>query len=75
MGSPDVRYKPIDGMYMVVKPVVEEVKIHDGPVLIDALFKYGTYHKFHDTCFFTFILFGWSFFLFPHRVDGYHRHG
>ena len=33
-----VEYKPIDGMYMVVKPVVEEVKIHDGPVLNDALF-------------------------------------
>ena len=64
-GEPDIRYKPIDGMYMVVKPVVEEVKIHDGPVLIDALFKYGTYRKFHVTCLFTGILFGWSFMFSP----------
>ena len=64
-GEPDVRYKPIDGMYMVVKPVVEEVKIHDGPVLSDALFKYGAYFKFHITCFLTCILFGWSLIVSP----------
>ena len=65
----DLRYKPIDGMYMVVKPVVEEVKdtIHDGQmaVLSDALFKYGAYNKFFITCLLISILFGWSFMFSP----------
>ena len=46
-GKPVLRYRPAEGLYMVVKPVVDEVKIHDGPVPIDMLFKYALYFKFY----------------------------
>ena len=63
-GEPDARYKPIDGMYMVVKPVVEEVEFttaqcltmrYSSMVLITSFF----------TCLLTCILFGWSFIFSP----------
>ena len=59
-GTGTSRYKPIDGMYMIIKPVVEEVKICDGPAPIDVFFKYSAYYKVHRICFSLVLLLGWS---------------
>ena len=49
-GTPIFRYKPADNLFIVIKPEVEEVKIHDGPALIDWLFTSGAYFKFYSFC-------------------------
>ena len=64
-GKPVFRYKPAENLYMIIKPVVEEVKIHDGPTLSDALLKYDTYFKFYSLCLGVAILFVFSYLFSP----------
>ena len=49
-GKPAFRFKPLEDLYILIKPEVDEAKIRDGPHASDMLFKYCAYNYFHMMC-------------------------